>query len=205
LAYDKRAGTNGPSALSDDLDAACEAVRSRFGARRDIVLWSSEQGTQVILGSDCIKEAKGLVLISPIPDALERVWIAGLKEAGLKDRALSLSATFDSIKKGQFEAGSKVMGATLTFWRDWMKLADKTPSLLDSLTIPTLFVVGQNDDWLGSYGKGVIRRIVSNKSNRRLIVIDRADRNLIQKEALSPTGAETILGALANLGRVNGH
>jgi len=204
LAYDKRVGTTGPAALADDLDAACDAVRARFRGRREIILWSSEQGTQVILSSRCLHQAKAIVLLSPIPDSLDRVWISGLKEAGLRDRALSLSATFESIRKGQFESDAKVMGATLTFWRNWMKTADATANLLDSLKIPALFVVGQNDVWLGSYGRGVIKRIASNKANRKMIVIESGDRALLRKDALSPSGAETIVLALESLGKVNG-
>lgn len=204
LAYDKRSGSSGPESLADDVDAACEAVQRRFGARRPIILWTSEQGTQVVLNSKCIDRASALVLISPIPDALDRVWVSGLKEGGFRDRALSLSATFESIRKGQFEPGAKVMGASLGFWRNWLNLAEKTPKQLESLKLPTLFVVGQEDVWLGSYGRGLLERVSAASKRRKFISVSKADRNLLQKETLSPGTIETIVSTLINLGKLNG-
>jgi pimeloyl-ACP methyl ester carboxylesterase len=204
LAYDKRTSSSGPKALAEDVDAACEAVQKRFGSRRPIILWSSEQGTQVVLNSKCVQSASALVLISPIPDSLDRVWISGLKEGGFRDRALSLSATFDSIRKDLFEPDAKIMGASLTFWKNWLNLAEKTPDQLVALKTPTLFVVGQEDVWLGSYGRSVLERVVKSNKKHKILVVAKADRNLLQKETLSQASMETIVGALKSLGKLNG-
>lgn len=204
LAYDKRSGTTGPSALAEDVDSACEAVRRRFGKARPIILWSSEQGTQVVLNAKCLRDAKSLVLVSPIPDALDKVWVAGLKEGGFRDRALSLTATFESIRKGLFEPNSKIMGASLQFWKNWLNAAEKTPSQLESLSVPALFAMGEDDVWIGTYGRRLLERMVAKRPDRKLIVVAKADRNLLQKEVLSPDSMETIVRALENLGRLNG-
>jgi len=205
LSYDKRPKSSGPSVLADDVDSACEAVQRRFGENRPIMLWSSEQGTQVVLNAKCLQKAKALILISPIPDALDRVWVSGLKEGGFRDRALSLTATFDSIRKGLFDSDAKIMGASLGFWRNWLSLAEKTPKQLESLSTPVLFAVGEDDVWLGTYGRRLLEKVVAKRRDRRLVVVPKADRNLLQKEALSPVYVETILRGLDNLGKVNGH
>lgn len=203
--YEKRVGSNGPLMLAKDLDQACDNAKRHFGYHQGLLLWTAEQGTQVVLNAKCLKEARALVIISPIPDSLDRVWVSALREAGLRNRAESLSATFDSIRKGFFEPNAKIMGASLSFWKEWMMLAQKTPAQLEALTLPTLFVVGEKDVLMGRFGRHVLERIVGKNKNRKVLIIKDADRNLLQNGTLSQNTVEIILKTLGVLENNNGY
>lgn len=204
FAYDKRALANSPSDLAVDLDSACAAVIRRFGKNQKIVLWTSEQGTQVVLSSNCKNQAAAIVIVSPIPEAIDSLWTSGLREAGLLDRARSLNATFEAIHNGLFEPDAKIMGASVDFWKNWLELSKKSFKQLEDLKTPILFVLGEKDMLVGRFGRSSLEKLSRGSKNKRLLIIPNTDRNLLQKESLSQTSKETILQTLSKLVDKNG-
>lgn len=189
LAYDKRTcGPNddaecqknpqvdvdatGPIALAKDVDAACAAARLLPGYDGRLVLMAHGQGAQVALSAACAKEAKAIVLLNPIPRAVDAVLVdavsarqvalakeakaasgdehAALEEraAGLKNLAASRAAAFASMTSGKFSPDARVDGATIAFWVGWIGLTAKTPALVEAHRARTIVVVADGDSQL---------------------------------------------------------
>jgi hypothetical protein len=70
----------GPVALAKDVDAACALAKSEPSVDGRIVLFAHAQAAQVALSSACAKDAAAIVLVAPIPRAIDEVIVAGLKD-----------------------------------------------------------------------------------------------------------------------------
>ena len=223
LAYDKRScgpahedicrnnplsdfNVEGPKALARDVDAACAYAQNRLGEGVRIVLWTSEQGAQVVLSSTCLTRASALVLVTPIPYRIDEFWVEGLFHAShtarepvvrnsLVQKARNLKATFESIQKGQFAPDAKVMGATLPFWREWIILTKQTNVLLGKAQQPVLFILGDDDAFYDEKAKNALKKL-ANSPNRQLVKLPGVDHNLLKEGVLSKETQDTVLGAL---------
>ena len=223
LAYDKRScgpahdhiclnnplsdfNQEGPKALARDVDAACSFVQSRFGEGVRIILWTSEQGSQVVLSSACKNRASALVFMTPIPYRIDEFWVDGLFHASrtareplvrssLVQKARNLQATFESIKKGQFAPDAKVMGATLPFWKEWISLTQQTNALLAKTHQPMIFVVGDDDAFYDEKARNALNK-QARSAERELVQLPGVDHNLLNEGTLSQETTDTVLGAL---------
>lgn len=196
----------GPKALARDVDAACSFVKSRFGDGVRIVLWTSEQGSQVVLSSACKNHAAALVFVTPIPYRIDEFWVEGLFHAShtareplvrssLVQKARNLQATFASIKKGEFTPDSKVMGATLPFWKEWISLTQQTNALLAKTQQPMIFVVGDDDAFYDDKARNTLKK-QARSAERVLVQLPGVDHNLLKDGLLSPETTNIVLGAL---------
>ncbi len=223
LAYDKRScgpahedicrnnplsdfNVEGPKALARDVDAACAYMQNRLGDGVRIVLWTSEQGAQVVLSSTCLARASTLVLVTPIPYRIDEFWVEGLFHAShtareptvrnsLVQKARNLKATFESIQKGQFAPDAKVMGATLPFWKEWIILTKQTNVLLGKAKQPILLVLGEDDAFYDEKAMNALKRL-GNSPGRQLVNLSGVDHNLLKDGVLNKETQDTVLGAL---------
>jgi pimeloyl-ACP methyl ester carboxylesterase len=223
LAYDKRScgpshedvclnnplsdfNQEGPKALARDVDAACLFVRDRFGEGVRIVLWTSEQGSQVVLSSACKNRASVLVFVTPIPYRIDKFWVEGLFHASrtareplvknsLMQKARNLQATFESIKKGQFALDSKVMGATLPFWKEWIVLTQQADALLAKTHQPMILIMGEDDAFYNEKARYVLKKQMRT-TERQLVQLPGVDHNLLKNGVLAQETIDTVLGAL---------
>jgi hypothetical protein len=214
LSYDKRtcnAKTNplcqtnwhkdideeGIKALANDLDQVCQYA-SRIGGR--IVLLSSTQGAQVISLSQCLKDAKAIILMSPIIGELDKMWINGLNHAvtttpheknQLINRKESTEAFFNSLKRGDFPNSANIKGASVKFWQSWIEASPKTlPRIIDSKK-PSLLLFSSKDSFsplsLITQAKNGIKN-----SSSRLRIVDDSDRNLANELGVSAMALKEI-------------
>lgn len=197
----------GPIALARDVDAACHTAKKQMGDDVRIVLWTSDQGTQVVLSSHCKEEAALFVFVAPIPYRVDEYWVEGLSSASekpqndrvkgvLEQKSRSMKATFDSIEAGQFAPSAKIMGASLQFWKEWISLTDQTEAMFKQLTKPVLLIIGAED---GFYNEKAISILQSetNSPKKRLLYLSAADHNLLINNELNPETADIVLRALA--------
>ena len=72
----------GPVALAKDVDAACAAAKAAAGDAFDgrLILWAHGQAAQVALSSSCANDAAALVLLSPVPRAIDAVLVDALAD-----------------------------------------------------------------------------------------------------------------------------
>ena len=197
----------GPVALARDVDAACQAAKNHLGDDVRIVLWTSDQGTQVALSSRCKNEAALFVFIAPIPYRVDEYWVEGLSSASekpqnervkgmLEQKSRSMKATFDSIEAGQFAPTAKIMGASLQFWKEWISLTSQTEVMFQKLSKPVLLIVGAED---GFYNEKALEILQSetNSPEKRLLYLSGADHNLLINNELNTQTADIVLRALA--------
>lgn len=207
----------GPAALAKDVDAACALARSEPGYNGQLVLFAHGQATQVALSSTCAKDATALVLLAPIPRAIDEVIVAGLKERTddvekkaksekdpatkqalldqanqLKNLAGTREAEFASIKKDRFAPTARVNGATLAFWKGWMEVTGKTAALVDDIKTPKIVVLGGKDLQYGEKDRVRIRALAPDA----FVEIEDADHHLLTHGALAPTTVDAVGEAL---------
>jgi len=199
----------GPVALARDVDEVCQEVQNQLGQDVRIVLWTSEQGTQVVLSSKCKDKAALLVFASPIPNRVDEFWINGLFHASsqpqnrsvkgqLIQKARNMQATFESIQKGLFAPEAKVMGVTLQFWKEWILLTKQTDKLFKSTKTPILFLIGEADGFYNAKSMQILERLAQSKE-RKLLILTGADRNLLFNASLNQTVGEIVLEALVKI------
>jgi hypothetical protein len=207
---------DGPGALSKDVDAACAVARAAPGFDGRLVLWAHGQAAQVALSSSCAQEATAIVLLSPIPRAIDTVLVGALSDrqklaeakaktssspeerAALLDQASALknlagtkAAGFASMKGGKFEKNARVDGATIGFWLGWMALTERTPALLEPLKHKVVVVVGKGDLQLGA----IDRKAAEDLPAARVVVVD-ADHHLLVHGALDEAVVQQIAEAI---------
>jgi hypothetical protein len=206
----------GPVALARDVDAACAAVRADPAFDGRLVLIAHGQGTQVALSSSCAASANAIVLLSPIPRAVDEVIVAALEDrhaatqraakeepapaaktrlldeaARLKNLAGSRTASFASMKSGRFAPDARVDGATLAFWTGWMDLTARTRALVEPHKERVIVVVGQADRQLSTAD----RQAAATLPAHAVLSVD-ADHHLLVDGELPPTVTEPVLLAI---------
>jgi alpha-beta hydrolase superfamily lysophospholipase len=208
---------HGPVALAKDVDAACALLRAEplFDGR--LVLLAHGQAGQIALSSTCAASAAAVVLLSPIPRAVDDVIVDALLDrqataadaaktaatpdekarrldeaARLKNQAASRAASFASMKAGKFAADARVDGATLAFWTGWMTLTAQTPTLAATHKDRIVVVVGAADRQLSATDRASALALPA----RTAIAVERADHHLLVDEELPPTATEPVFSAL---------
>lgn len=206
----------GPVALARDLDAACERLRLEPGFDGRLVLLAHGQAGQVALASTCAQRADAVVLLSPIPRAVDAVLVDALVErqgaaaalarsgspehkathaaeaARLKDLAGSRAASFASMKDGRFSPGARVDGATISFWLGWIELTTATPALVDAVKDKLVVVLGDGDRQLSSSDRSAAAALPA----RAHVVVEAADHHLLIGGQLSPAVVEPVCAAV---------
>ncbi len=207
----------GPAALAKDVDEACALLRKHPAFDGRLVLFAHGQAGQVALTSRCAQEAAALVLLSPIPRAIDEVLVDALDERRLEEEALakaaktpqeaarhtdeaarckelaaSRAASFASMRAGRFAADARVDGATISFWESWRTLTAATARLLAPVAGRTIVVVGGKDRQLGASDRARAKALPA----RKAIVIDDADHHLLVDEAHDQTVVEAVFTAL---------
>ena len=206
----------GPAALAKDVDAACGVIKAAPGFDGRLVLWAHGQAAQVALASSCAREAAAIVLLSPVPRAIDAVLISGLhdrhqqSEAGAKavssplehtallDKASALknlagtrAAGFASMKAGKFAKDARVDGATIAFWLGWISLTDKTSALLEPVKARVIVVVGSGDQQLSAADREAAQQLPA----AAMVVVD-ADHYLLVDGALNDGVVQQISEAV---------
>ena len=236
LAYDKRTcGPNdvptctknpqhdvdkeGPAALARDVDAACAVLKTVPGFDGRIVLFAHGQAGQVALSSTCARKAVAIVLLSPIPRAVDEVLVDALrarqarteKEAAkakepegkeallrkateLKGAAASKEASFASMRGGKFEKNARVEGATVSFWLGWIDLTKKSRDLVSAVKDRALVVTARGDLQASDRDRAAQKALPA-----RLTVEVDADYNLLTDGALAPATVDQVGAALDTL------
>ena len=197
----------GPAALAKDIDAACEMVDNMWQTSRSkIVLFTYDQGGQVVLSSKCSKKASAIVIVSPILHGVDSLWAKIIKDASedlpeedsqarlLLNRSESLSATFESIKEGKFPEKAKVMGATVEFWKKWITLTEKTDDLIKKLDKPIVFVTGNQDLLVQKPIESIINAKKEDYSLRVFLLLSNTDHNMLTGGQLSKSTINTVVG-----------
>lgn len=207
----------GPVALAVDVDAACAAARAEPGFDGRLILFAHGQAAQVALSSSCARDAAALVLLAPIPRAIDEVIVAGLKDRSavaeraaraekdeaakqalleqvsqLKNLAGSREAEFSSMKAGRFAPTARVSGATLGFWKGWMELTGKTAALVDAVPTPKIVVLGGDDKQYGEKDRVRIRALAPDA----YVEVAGADHHLLTHGALIETTVDAVGAAL---------
>ncbi|MDP2343263.1 MAG: alpha/beta fold hydrolase [Deltaproteobacteria bacterium] len=207
---------DGPAALSKDVDAACALVKSAPGFDGRLVLWAHGQAAQVALSSSCAQEAKAIVLLSPIPRAIDAVLVGALTDrqkqaeakaktssspeeravlldqaSGLKNLAGTKAAGFASMKSGKFAKDARVDGATIGFWLGWMAVTERTAALLEPLKDKVVVVVGSGDLQLSAADRQAAQALPAAK----VVVVD-ADHHLLVHGALDAAVVQQIADAI---------
>jgi hypothetical protein len=205
----------GPVALAVDVDAACALLRRDPAFDGRLVLLAHGQAAQVALSSTCAQSAQAIVLLSPIPRAVDAVLVDALLErqqaaateatrsvtakaaataeaARLKNLAASRAASFASMKSGKFSPDARVDGATIAFWLGWMKLTAETPTLLAPVGERVVTVVGGADRQLSSADRVAAAALPA----RHRVVVEDADHHLLLGGQLVPVATEPVFAAI---------
>jgi hypothetical protein len=207
----------GPAALAKDVDAACALARAEPGFDGRLILFAHGQATQVVLSSQCARDAGALVLLAPIPRAIDEVIVAGIrartddveKQAKrekdpaakqtlldqanqLKNLAGTREAEFASIKKGRFAPTARVSGATLAFWKGWMDVTARTAALVDEVKTPKVVVLGGRDLQYGDKDRVRIRAL----SPSDFVEVAGADHHLLTDGKLAHETVDVVGAAV---------
>lgn len=187
---------SGINILSKDVDSVCKMINTKLSdVNYEITLLSFSQGAQTIALSECLNQAKRIVLISPIMKDLESAWVDGLNKASLDDRweykknqlineAQSTKAFFTSLKKGDFPPSATIRGASVAFWQSWIKATNQTIDLYTKSQKSVLLLVANKDPFM-NYS-------VKNNINFITHTIDEVDRNLIKSKELSKEAIDIV-------------
>lgn len=207
----------GPVALAKDVDAACVLARAEPGFDGRLVLFAHGQAAQVALASTCANDATAIVLLAPIPRAIDEVIVAALKDRTsdveraaklekdpaakqvlleqanqLKNLAGTREAEFASIKKDRFAPTARVNGATLAFWKGWMEVTGRTAALVDAVAAAKVVVLGEGDLQYGAKDRVRIRALAPSA----FVEVPGADHHLLSHGALSKDTVDVVGAAL---------
>ncbi len=196
---------NGPVALAKDVDAACAVARALPGYDGRLILWAHGQAAQVALSSSCAKEAAAIVLLSPVPRAIDAVLVDALTDrekaaareknadeaSKLKNLAGTRAAGFAAMKGGKFAKDARVDGATVAFWQGWIALTAQTPALLAPVKDKVVVVVGTGDLQLSAADREAAQKLPAKKT----VVVD-ADHHLLIKGELDDAVVKAIADAI---------
>lgn len=210
---------DGPVALARDVDAACALARTLPGADGRVVLLAHGQATQVALASSCAKEATAIVLLNPVPRAIDVVLVEALQSrqaklaaeakdaatpedkeklqgqaVALRNLAATREAGFASMRSGKFSKDARVDGATIGFWLGWIELTGKTEALLKPIEAKTIVAVADNDSQLGDTDRSLARGLPARKT---LVVT--GDHHFVVDGVLSEPAATAVIDAVADV------
>lgn len=159
-----------------------------------VVLLSSTQGAQVLALAECAKTADGIVLLSPIVENLENMWIAGLDHtyhhapASEKNQWLnrkeSMQAFFNSLKKGDFPETATVRGASVKFWLSWMDASKNTLAALKDLNRPVLLVFSEQDNFTNKEMIKTLQNQAKRNKTMSIKTYGNTDRNFTSKQGV---------------------
>lgn len=205
----------GPVALARDVDAACALLKSQPGFDGRLILWAHGQAAQVALSSSCADEAAAIVLLSPVPRAIDAVLVDALadrqKQASEKSKSASgdekgalsaesgrlrdlvgtTTAEFAAMKGGKFAKDALVRGATIAFWLGWIDLTTKTPELLERHKDKVVVVVGRGDTQLSGKDRDAAQKLPA----KQVVVVD-ADHHLLKDGALDEGVVKAVADAI---------
>jgi hypothetical protein len=180
-------------------------------------LFAHGQATQVALTSQCARDANAIVLLAPIPRAIDEVIVAGLKDRTddvekrakaakdpaqkqalleqanqLKNLAGTTEAEFSAIKRDRFAPTANVKGATLAFWKGWMDVTGRTSALVDEVKTPKIVVLGGKDLQYGDKDRVRIRALAPDA----FVEVQGADHHLLSNGALAKETVDVVGAAL---------
>lgn len=195
----------GPVALAKDVDAACAVAKAAPGFDGRLILWAHGQAGQVALSSSCAKEAAAIVLLSPVPRAIDEVMVDALTDrqkqaekdknaeeaSKLHNQAGTKAAGFAAMKAGKFAKDALVDGATIAFWLGWSDLTKKTPALLEPVKSKVIVVVGSGDLQLSAKDREAAQKLPAQKT----VVVD-ADHHLLKAGDLDDGVVKAIADAI---------
>jgi hypothetical protein len=205
----------GPVALKDDVDAACAFAKTLPTFDGHLIVWAHGQAGQVALSSTCAAEASALVLLAPIPRAIDVVLTDALldrhkltaeqaksatspakeqlleQSAALKNLAGTRAAEFAAMKNGKFAKDARVGGATTAFWLGWIELTEATPKLVKAHADKAVVVVGSGDQQLSALDRAAAQKLPTKK----VVVVD-ADHHLLSGGALGDDVVDAVLAAI---------
>lgn len=212
----------GPRALSKDVDAACTYLQTQLVIpNENIILWTHGQGGQVVLSSECGRNAKLNIIVSPLTDRVDRLLVRSLhhrasllrQEASqapearvasltarantLTNRAASFEATFLSIDSDRFIEGAKFLGVPLSFWFGWRELTEEID--LQLAKHPGRVILFKGDKDL-SYDNEDVRNLRSfgKQNNVELVFVPDGDHHLVNQNSIAPAARETVVRTIKN-------
>ena len=210
---------DGPVALAEDVDAACAVARTLPGADGRIVLLAHGQATQVALASSCAKEATAIVLLNPVPRAIDVVLVEALESrhaklaaeakaattpedkerlqeqaVALRNLAATRQAGFASMTSGKFSKDARVDGATIGFWLGWIELTKNTPTMLKGVASKTLIVVATGDSQLGDTDRALAKALPA----KTTLVVE-GDHHFVIDGVLSAAATNAVIDAVEAL------
>lgn len=177
--------------------------------KNKIILWGSNQATHVILNSKYKNKALSIILVSPIPDSIDRIMVDGLIEQSyiidnnvikykLYNRSETINSIFNSIKNNEFADDSIILGIKIDFWKKWILETSRSEFLFNTLEIPLILVLGSENNVYDKYAKNKINRLGIGK-NRRFLYVENADYNLLTNQKLIYRNIYIILENLLKL------
>lgn len=185
----------GITALVKDLDQVYSyALAHLSDPNTRIVLMSTTQGAQIISLAECSKKASGIVLISPIVEDLETMWVLGLQrtlnqapendKTQWRNKKESMQGFFTSLKRGDFPPTANVHGASVKFWLSWVDTSKTTLASLINLNKPILLIFSDQDNFAR---KDMINNLQNQTKANKSIAIKTyglTDRNFISKSGI---------------------
>lgn len=202
---------NGFDSLVNDFNIVYEYLNNYLpeNQKNKIIAWGNNQATHVILNSKYKNNFLGIVLISPIPDSIDKIIVNGLIEQSylidnnilkykLYNRSETINSIFNSIKNNEFSSDSIILGIKIDFWKKWILETSRSDFLFNTLDIPLILVLGSEDNIYDKYAKNKINRLSIGK-NRKFLYIENSDHNLLTNQKLVYRNIYVILKNLLKL------
>jgi len=241
LAYDKRTcgpvesplcarnpspdwDAQGPVALTRDVDAACATAR-KLAPGVPLVVVAHGQSANVVLASSCAKTADALLLIAPIPGAVDEVLVRGLQrrskllrkwgEEKLRSSDPDVAAEGEQQVQESVQLQNRAANFAGTFkqikdgaFDDDAQVLGATPVFWRGYFAFTeqVFEHAQaaNDtprvvvlgQWDSQYAPADKNRIAQLAEGHRFVVVDKADHHLLVDKQLSDEVFDEVLQVL---------
>lgn len=200
-------------ALARDLDQVFNFAQEKFVKKSDenrVIFLSSTQGAQVLALAKSAKDVDAMVLLSPIFGGLEEMWVGGLglalerthnqaKKTQLANQKESMSGFFTSFKAGHFPDHAHIKGASVQFWRSWLKASQETTDSIIKSETPSLFLVSQKDVFAEAGLSLAIKQKIQKAEHIQMSFISDSDRNFIINGELDPKALESVRSFFENL------
>ena len=210
----------GPVALTKDVDAACSYLQQQLVIpNRNIILWTHGQGGQVVMASECGRNAALNVITSPITERVDRVLVRSLhhqsvvlrrqaedapearveslnaRARNIANRAASFEATFLSLESDRFIEGAKFLGVPLSFWFGWRKLTEDIDLQMAKHQGQLIVLSGENDSSLAAEDIRNLRRF-NKQRNIQVVFVPAADHHFVQKNKISSQTSHMVIQAI---------
>ena len=210
----------GPVALTKDVDAACSYLqRELVIPNQNIILWTHGQGGQVVMASECGRNAALSVITSPITERVDRVLVRSLhhqsvvlrrqaesapearveslnaRARNIANRAASFEATFLSLESDRFIDGAKFLGVPLSFWYGWRNLTEDIDLQMAKHKGDLLILSGEEDASLALEDIRNLRRF-DQENNIQVVFIPKSDHHLVNKNQISSQTSQLVIEKL---------